>query len=324
MANRYVWEKFSRNVVYSTVTKDTLTIIPVEAGTVITFSESISNGGSPSGSTVSHIVEDDHGYAFLATFDTAYGGTESGVIYYNFCFVNGKAYTFDPSLLNHGSDGFYCWGLHWDVSTDTLRVGINWHRPADTTNPVDFEIANAIWETEVDAVYSKGTTSYGYVANASIDEYPEDSYRGSYWYTYIGFDCIDPTAVSCTAPKEGETATIAVTARTNTYGGTIKYRYEYSVDGGSTWVTIETTTATSSTVTVPDGAEIFQVRVLASDDMGFASTDYVYADSQTVASSAGVCAVDGVIREFDVVACVGGVVKTDVETCHGNNGVTTN
>lgn len=121
----------------------------------------------------------------------------------------------------------------------------------------------------------------------SQSTYPADGVSGNYWYTYLGSDNIDPTAVgySTTTPKGGENITIRVTARSNTYGGTISYRYQYSINGGQSWTDAGTTTATSKTVTVPKGAPTFQARVLASDNMGFTSSTWVTGAKLTVTNN---------------------------------------
>lgn len=59
-------------------------------------------------------------------------------------------------------------------------------------------------------------------------------------------------------------------------GGTVFYQYQYSLDGGNTWLNAGTeTTATETEIMIPDGAEQFVARVRASDDWGFISTDYI-------------------------------------------------
>ena len=127
----------------------------------------------------------------------------------------------------------------------------------------------------------------GHTSGPSQSTSPADGVSGNYWYTYLGSDNIDPTAVgySTTTPKGGENITIRVTARSNTYGGTISYRYQYSINGGQSWTDAGTTTATSKTVTVPKGAPTFQARVLASDNMGFTSSTWVTGAKLTVTNN---------------------------------------
>ena len=108
------------------------------------------------------------------------------------------------------------------------------------------------------------------------DDIPDGS---SYWYTYKGSDCIDPTSVtySKNVASAGDTITVSVTKRSNTYGGTISYTYEYSTDFGATW-----TNASSKTITVPNGATNLIVRVKAKDNYGFTSSTYVYGNGISI------------------------------------------
>ena len=117
----------------------------------------------------------------------------------------------------------------------------------------------------------------GNISNIDETKYPTDAISGNYWYTYKGSDSIDPVSVSIPTSIDGEDRiTISVTeSDSNTYGGTITYQYQVSLNGSSSWTTLTSTTATSYRYTVPVGTTSIQARVLASDDTGFTSTDYV-------------------------------------------------
>lgn len=83
--------------------------------------------------------------------------------------------------------------------------------------------------------YSKGSTSYGNVSSTSSGAYPANGQSGSYWYVSKGSDNIDPTAVNYpTTIFKNQKVTVTVTPRPNTYGGTISYKYEYTING-TTW-----------------------------------------------------------------------------------------
>lgn len=103
-------------------------------------------------------------------------------------------------------------------------------------------------------------------------------------YEHIGSDNIDPSAVSSPAdPRGGQSTTVTVTPSTGkVYDGTVSYRYEYSINGGMSWVLIGTTTETSQQVPIPEGTPSFQARVRAQDDLGFTSSTYVYSEQVTV------------------------------------------
>ena len=133
--------------------------------------------------------------------------------------------------------------------------------------------------------YSKGSF-ISTVSGTSQSSYPSDGVKGSYWYTYLGSDSIDPTAVGYnkTTPKGGESITINVTPKSNTYGGTITYKYEVQLSGG-TWTNIGSTTSTAKSYVIPKGTTTFAARVVASDDMGFTSTTYMSGSTVTVTNN---------------------------------------
>lgn len=91
-----------------------------------------------------------------------------------------------------------------------------------------------------------------YVSSSSSETYPSDGISGSYWYTRLTSGSIDPTAVALASspPVAGQSATIQVTPRSNSYG-TISYLYQYSIDDGSTWTTIATRPLRPTGFTVP-------------------------------------------------------------------------
>lgn len=133
-------------------------------------------------------------------------------------------------------------------------------------------------------------TLQSYVSSSSSSTYPSYGVSGSYYYVAESQDVIDPDGL--TIPDqilEGDTITITIDpsddAEANAYG-TISYVYEYTLDG-STWQTLTTTSATSTTFEVPIGAEFIQFRVRAGDSLGFTSSDYVYSDVVYVSVAGG-------------------------------------
>ena len=123
----------------------------------------------------------------------------------------------------------------------------------------------------------KGDTLEGTVSSPNNADYPQNGLSGNYWYVYQGTDTIDPTGVDyVSSPKGGQPIDIRVTARPNTYGGTISYQYEVSVDGGQVWTQVGLDTAVTKSYTIPKGSPTFRARVQARDNMGFTSTDWVY------------------------------------------------
>ena len=126
----------------------------------------------------------------------------------------------------------------------------------------------------------------GPISGPSQSSYPSDGVQGNYWYTSQGSDNIDPTAVTYpSGPKSGVPITITVTPRANTYGGTISYQYEYTLDGGNVWNQLALTTAASRQYTIPKGTQTFRVRVQARDNMGFTSSDWIYGPQVNVVNN---------------------------------------
>ena len=122
-----------------------------------------------------------------------------------------------------------------------------------------------------------------YTSSASDGQYPSDGVSGNVWFSKLGSDNIDASAVSIPSSIMGGTAiNITVTPGTGkVYAGTVSYIYQVKLGSGS-WTTIATTTATTRTYTVPYGTESIQVRVQAKDDIGFTSSDYATSSSVTV------------------------------------------
>ena len=135
---------------------------------------------------------------------------------------------------------------------------------------------------------SKGSTSYGNVSSANSGAYPANSYSGNYWYVSKGNDTIDPASVTYPAsPNGGELIDITIAPSTgNTFGGTVKYKVEYQLNGGSWQTAVESTTSTTVSVLIPKGTNTFAARATASDDTGFTSTDTVTGQTVNVVNNA--------------------------------------
>lgn len=133
------------------------------------------------------------------------------------------------------------------------------------------------------------------------------------WRKYRGADTIDPTAISYSSGDlySDELVTITVTPRTPTYGGTIYYQYQYSINGGATWTNIGSkTTDASKSITIPEGADQFQARVLASDGWGFTSKTYVYGSNLPVSQIKAYATVGGKNRAgAKIYATVNGKIR---------------
>lgn len=135
---------------------------------------------------------------------------------------------------------------------------------------------------------NKGSTSYGNVSSASSGAYPANSYSGNYWYVSKGNDTIDPASVTYPAsPNGGELVDITIAPSTGIkFGGTIKYKVEYQLNGGSWQTAVESTTSTTVSVLIPKGTQTFAARATASDDTGFTSTTAVTGATVNVVNNA--------------------------------------
>ena len=115
----------------------------------------------------------------------------------------------------------------------------NYHAAYHSGAASDFELLFRLTakytSRQVLSSVNKGSTSYGNVSSGSSGAYPENSYSGNYWYVSKGSDNIDPIAVTYpTNVFKNQNIIITVSPRSNTFGGTISYKYEYTTNG-STW-----------------------------------------------------------------------------------------
>ena len=190
-------------------------------------------------------------YIFASSQSISFSETDSVYIYHSN--TNGMA------NLSNGIGGnlIFSYAYFYNFDTDLYKYSI------DKT-----QIAGSVIEV---------------LSSSSKSTYPTNGISGSYWYVYSGSDNIDPIAVSYStnSPKGGSSITIKVTARSNTYGGRIKYQYQVQLDSGS-WTTLTTTTSTSYSYTIPKGTNTFRARVRASDNYGFTSSTYVTGSTLTV------------------------------------------
>ena len=182
-------------------------------------------------------------------------------------------------------------GNWWD-DYGYITVNGRYYHVYNTSAESDF-IQNYQIDIEYTAVrtlssVTKGSTSYGNVSSASSGAYPANSYSGNYWYVSKGNDTIDPASVTYPAsPNGGELIDITIAPSTgNTFGGTVKYKVEYQLDGGSWQTAAASTTATTVSVLIPKGTQTFTARATASDDTGFTSTTAVTGATVNVVNNA--------------------------------------
>lgn len=210
------------------------------------------NGSAATSSQVSGVTMNSKNVYFIVNNE----GTMAGVLWLNSAYTAGRAYT----EVNN---------LYYRLTGQNTYIYYEFYKKTSSL------------------IYSKGSTSYGNISSASSGAYPSNGASGNYWYVLQGNDCIDPSAVSYStpAPKGGEMIDVTVTPGTNTYGGTVSYKYEYSLDG-STWTVANSgTTGTTVSILIPAGSTQFQARVTASDDMGFTSPDAIAGTALTVTNN---------------------------------------
>lgn len=151
-------------------------------------------------------------------------------------------------------------------------------------------------------LYTKGVL-LGKRAAGQRESYPSGpSSDGLTYYEYVGADTIDPKSLTYSAQElqGGDPVTITAAPVSPTYGGTVYYQYSYSTNGGASWVNIGSkTTATSQTLTIPNGVSQFQARVQASDDLGFTSSDYVMGQAMEVISMQAYVGIGGKARRIE-------------------------
>lgn len=227
------------------------------------------------------------------------GGIQYGSVYKTITWTQGDSvsvllddtnhsYYIVAVLYNSSGSSLYRTSMYYVQNTgtslyDNYSVYLNISQRASTQQ---MQLSLNLYSHELKSlstVLSRGS-KVGNASSNSSSTYPNGNIGGNNWYEYLGSDDIDPVAVSTPANlRGGEAALVTVTPGTGkVYGGTVSYRYEYSVNGGTSWVLANTTTATSLSITIPEGSPSFQARVRAQDNLGFTSSTYVYSTQVTV------------------------------------------
>lgn len=283
MATRYVWEKFN---------------------TIKALSEVSNKQMSVSGTLIDDSIA-DHEYTGILNVKTKSSFADSNdldVIRTRMQnFVNGAISGTQSSFgVTSTGDGYFSGGnspyaCFTDDNNKSIipTSGTGWYKVMITSNgrpaPISW-IGGTTTGSNVTATFStnllvfemadsKGSTSYGNVSSSKASTYPSNGISGSNWYVSKGSDNIDPVSLTYTDPVDAGAEiglTITPSAGT-TLGGTITYTIQTTVNGED-WYDAGTTTATTFTVTVPQDAVIWNVRVFAKDDTGFTSDTYVYGN----------------------------------------------
>lgn len=319
MANRYVWEKYNNTSYTNQNVTNSVGYEKLVLDTGANVSYTISNYPTIYYKIYKSYKLDSSSMSFLLSDP-----------------VNGGSGSFKGSLqIDVGLD--YCIVFSTSQITSSTYTAKNFYRSRITWSYLTLYYTDKYYWIDC---RGDGTTGFcdrygvttsnvkgsliGYVSGKTSSTYPSNAVSGSYWYVYKGSDCIDPTAVgySTTTPKGGSSITVNVTARSNTYGGTISYQYQYSTNGGSTYTNSGSeTTATSKSITIPSGVTQFCARVVASDNYGFTSTTYVTGANLTVINGEIKVGMAGVVKTGTPVVGRAGTVKTSVKVYQCVGGV---
>lgn len=269
MSTRYVWNRYNIQAVTHTeweylrdVAGETA-LLSAANGSTMPSSRTIYWGAFSSLPEIGSNISLDDGQT--STVDTTRLDPRTYIV-----FANSRSITFGANSCIYYNSTFYAASLHIEgkygkwMLTDSVPTGLE------------------IYDAKTTETQEKGSL-IGPVSGSSQSSYPSDGVQGSYWYTYQGSDNIDPSACSIPSTINGGTAiNITVTPGTGkVYGGTVSYQYQVKLGSGA-WTTIATTSATSRSYTVPYGTASIQVRVRATDYIGFTSSTYVTSSSVTV------------------------------------------
>ncbi len=225
--------------------------------------------------------------------------TASGDVLYSECY----------RIHESGAQNIEAWktGEYWHILRGTSSVRI-WSNDSNELKGPD--VADKKMLQYEGGTLEKGGTLIRTESSNSSSKTSGPYFQNNtyFWRDYKGSDTIDPLSVTYRENTlyKGEPVSVQIEARTPTYGGTISYQYQYSVDGGKTWTNAGSkTTETSQEITVPAEAKQFQARVLASDNYGFTSTTYVYGPASGVSQLKAYGGRDGKARS--VLKMYGGV-----------------
>ena len=266
MSLRYCWERYTKNVKYTQNTRSVRqALMDVDSAQEIM----VATGYTFDNTTGLYTLKSP------STNDVLYDATSKGTAYINamYCFCpNGTSN--DTTLLGYSDESCV---FKFTKVTSGFRVECRF----STSDPaiVYFtERYRGISTTKGDKIDD--------IIGTAQSQYPANGVSGSYWYVYQGSDSIDPVAVNLSQSiglYVGLPITISVDPSTSkVYGGTVSYQYQVQINNDGQWITLGTTTETSYPYTIPIGATNLQFRVLASDDLGFTSTDYVNSASVSV------------------------------------------
>lgn len=278
MSTRYVWGKYNRKQVY------------VETRNPATNASFTDLSLTASNLTTANILKLATEYTFNKTYGTFTLKGDTSIVKINdntyTPSTNADKYKYAQSYNNPNSDIYY---------NNSQKTKLHWN--VDTRNNIISQIEVNLWDSNQanasplhNVSYSRLSVGLGYEQGSSVgtvssgtnNTYPQDGEANGYWYVFKGSDSIDPVSIEYSKTEQiysGEKVIVTVNKTTPTYGGTVYYLYQYSIDGHTWKNSGEKTSSTNRTITIPEGSKQFQVRVLASDSYGFTSATYVYGST---------------------------------------------
>lgn len=283
MATRYVWEKFNTIKALSEVSNKQMSV----SGTLIDDSiadheyTGILNVKTKSSFADSNDLDvirtrmQNFVNGAISGTQSSFGVTSTGGGYFSggnspyACFTDDN----NKSIIPTSGTGWY----KVMITSNGRPAPISWIGGTTTGSNVTATFSTNLLVFEM--ADSKGSTSYGNVSSSKASTYPSNGISGSNWYVSKGSDNIDPVSLTYIDPVDaGAEIDLTITPSAGTtLGGTITYTIQTTTNGED-WYDAGSTTATTFTVTVPEDAVIWNVRVFAKDDTGFTSDTYVYGN----------------------------------------------
>ena len=175
----------------------------------------------------------------------------------------------------------------WTASTDAEN-NVDHYVVENQTNSSSWGYARNVTGTSYSFILGFPVTSVTVRVKAVDAEGLESAYTTSAALT-LNQPPSAPGSIAVSGVVAGESATITLTAATDSDGSIAEYRYERRVDGG-TWTEFYSANSLTATDAISSGWGTIQYRARAVDDDG-AAGDYATSEVETV--NAGYCVITG-------------------------------
>lgn len=292
MATRYVWDKCS--IRYTESIKEIDTNTSGFDGGLKLYGSNAPNSGTLVGYASTGYTKNSDGTYSLS-------GTIIELTLYNR--ITDQSYKY--MAFSRSNNNWIVYIKYWRSSKMYIAGGYI-DRDSKYWLCLSWEDTSALSQIIYEDLYSRNAEAGNVMerlSGSSSSAYPTGQ-SGDYWYSYKGGDSIDPTALSYSnqKPRAGETITVTLAPAKNTYGGTISYQYQYSVNGGRTWVDAGSkTTSATKEILIAKGTEQFRARAVASDNYGFTSSTYVTGANLPVTNMRTYVGIGGKARKLGAI-----------------------